>query len=127
LTQTDKKRPPYRICQICGRKRAAPEKSLGKWRMPPKKKTCYNCTSIQFDDFNDIIANRKILIKSKKEAEAVFPLRLLDMTNNKLIGNYNDSKSLRKSLNLYRAENPKSETKVIDGKYHDFTEHFRAS
>lgn len=92
--------------------------------MPSKKNTCYNCTSFDFESFNDIIANRRIVIKSKNEADTVYPLRVVDMTRGTVVGSYNDPKTLRRSLNFYRAENEKSKVKIVDKKWHDFTEYF---
>ena len=124
LNQSKTDRPPYKVCKICGRKRVSPEMRLGKWVMPPKKNTCYNCTSFDFESFNDIIANKRIVIKSKKEADTVYPLRVVDMTRGTLIGIYTDPKTLRRSLNFYRVENEKSKIKIVDKKWHDFTQYF---
>ena len=79
--------------------------------MPPKKNTCYNCTSFDFES-------------SKKEADTVYPLRVVDMTRGTLIGIYTDPETLRRSLNFYRVENEKSKIKIVDKKWHDFTQYF---
>jgi hypothetical protein len=123
-SENHNKRSPNKKCPVCGRKAVAPEMSFGKLVFPPKKK-CFNCTSLEAKVFKQINANKRILIKSQKQAEAVFPLTVLDLTNDKLIGKHDDFKSLRENLNKYRTDNPKSEIKIIDKKYHDFTPFFQ--
>ena len=96
------KRPPNKECPVCGRKSPAPETSFGKWVFPPQKK-CHNCTSLEHKVFKQINANKRILIKSQKQADAVFPLLVLDIDNDELVGIYHDFKSLRRDLNKYRS------------------------
>lgn len=122
ILDKDSKRPPNKICPVCGRRSLAPEKRDNDWYFPPKK-ICYNCTSLEFGDYDEINANRKILIKSTKEEKAVFPLKMFDINDNTHIGNYNDFKTLRNELNMYRSHNPDSKIKIIDTKFHDFTDH----
>lgn len=116
------KRPPYEVCKFCKRKTVAPEKIGDRWRSPPLKK-CNNCIALQSRTCNDLNVNRKILIKSRKEEQAVFPLLILDMMYCNLIGIYNDFKQLRRNLNKHLEDYPKSKIKIIDRKYHDFTDY----
>lgn len=116
-------RPKNRKCPVCGRMAVAPEQYFGKWVFPPQKK-CKNCTSLEFEVFEQIRANRKLKIRSQEQAESSLPLRVLDMTNKRLLGLYHDFPSLTKNLSKYRKENPKSRIKVIDTKFHNMTPYF---
>jgi len=120
------KKPANRECPICHRKSVGPEKgpTSKRWYFPSKKK-CHNCTSLEYRVFNQINANKRILIKSQKQADAVFPLVVLDIDNDELVGMYHDFRSLRRGLNKYRANNLRSKIKIIDKKYRDFTDYFQ--
>jgi hypothetical protein len=99
----------------------AAEKSGGNWVFPPKK-ICYNCTSLENAVFEYIRANKKVLIKSNKEIK--YPLLILDLESNKLIGQYNDLEKLNTRLVEYRKANPLAVLKVVDTKYKDYTGNF---
>jgi hypothetical protein len=116
------KRPRNKICSKCGRRSIAPEGGPN-WRFP-KNKMCFNCTSFLFEVFDQINANLRPLIKTIEQSKAVFPLIVLDTTENKSLGMFGDFRSLRRKLNMYRADYPKSKIKIIDRKYHDFTDYF---
>jgi hypothetical protein len=119
------KKPPNKICPKCGRKSLAPEGGPA-WFFP-KNKICQNCTSLKFGYFYEINANRRPLIKTVEQSQAVFPLSILDMTENELVGVFRDFKSLKRRLNGYRADYPRSRIKIIDKKYHDFTDYLISS
>jgi hypothetical protein len=117
-------RPPYKECEVCERKMVAPEKGPGgRWTVPPKK-VCNNCTSFLNKVFKYMNANRRILIKTKKEEVAVFPLLIINIPKSELIGTYHNFESIRNVLGKYREEIAKLNVKVIDRKYHDFTDYF---
>lgn len=86
---------------------------------------CNNCIALQSRTFDDLNVKRKKLIKSKDEMVAIFPLMLLDIRKDQLIGTYKDFRTLRRKMNEYLDDNPKSKDsiKIIDRKYHDFTDH----
>jgi hypothetical protein len=117
------RRPQNRTCTVCGRKAISPEKSDGKWYFRSTQK-CTNCIMLENNYFNEISKRKGILPKSVKESEAAFPLLVLDVTKNELIGKFDDPKVLRKKLNFYRAENLNSKILIIDTKFRDFTEYF---
>jgi hypothetical protein len=62
------------------------------------------------------------LPKRLEEAETV--LMILDRTTNELVGKFDNPDELRRKLDYYRAENPRSKIWVISMKYHDLTDIF---
>jgi hypothetical protein len=117
-------RGPNKICPVCKRKSLAPEKSGGRWYFPPKK-ICYNCVEFLNNGYDKVNANRRILVKTVKESEAIFPLTAFDRTENTYLGKFNDFESLRKELKEYTKTYPASDIRVIDDKYHNFADFFK--
>jgi hypothetical protein len=70
---------------------------------------------------SDITLRKRKLTKSIQESRDAFPLRILDRSLNKNLGLFQNPEDLKKELTLYRAEHPKSDIRIIDTKYHDFT------
>lgn len=118
------KRPKNRICKICNRKNISAEKSSdGTWHFRLKP-ICTNCSMLQDRFFDQINKGKRLIIKSVDQAEKVFPLFVLDITYNELIGKFYDAKTLKMKLEEYKIEYPKSEILIIDIQKHDYTEYF---
>lgn len=75
-------------------------------------------------DYSLIRANKRIKIKTVEQANKAFPLYVIDMTENEYVGRYDDFASLRKDFSLRRDECPNCKIKIMDTKYHDFTDYF---
>ena len=117
------KRPANKICPVCQRKTLAPEGGPNHWRFPPKK-LCYSCINLLHGNISDIKTNKKILVKSVKQSEAIFPLYIFDLDMNQIVGKFNDFESVRKELKELEETFPTFKFKVVDTKYHDFTDFF---
>jgi len=115
-------RPPNKRCIMCGRKRISPEtRSPGVWEYRSSS-VCTNCFMLTHNYIDAISTGKKTLkLKSIKESRGVFPLIILDRSLNKNEGIFDNPEDLKKKLNSYRAEHPKSDIKIIDMKYHDYT------
>lgn len=118
------KRPPNKLCVVCGRKEIKPEGSNTEvwfFRRVPK---CFKCVMLENEIIEEIKPGKRILIKSVKESEAAFPLRIFDKTKKELVGEFKKANDLRSRLNQYREANPRSKIMILDKKYHDFSDYF---
>jgi hypothetical protein len=116
-------RPPNKRCIKCGRKSIAPETTRrgGEWKFRGIQ-ICTNCFMLMNDYIYAIsTGKRRLKIKSVKESREAFPLIILDRSNNEYVGKFDNPKDLKKKLNSYRTEHPKSNIQIIDTKYHDYT------
>jgi hypothetical protein len=117
------KRPPYKRCKWCGRKKVAPEKGLTGWISIYKKDICDTCLSLEYDEFENVRTKKKRLIKSDKEAEDLLPLMMIDDAKKKT-KLYSDLRSLRKDLEKFSEEYRKSRIRIIDRQYHNLNDSF---
>ena len=115
-------KPRNRICKKCGRRSVAPETTRrgGEWKEKGRQ-ICTNCSLLDMGSISAISLRKRRLKKSVRESMEVFPLRILDRSLEVNVGIFYTPEDLKKELNSYRAEHPKSDIRIIDKKYHDYT------
>lgn len=115
-------RPSNKICIECGRRSVAPETTSrgGEWKFRGLQ-VCTNCIFLRNGNIDAIALRKRRLTKSIQESREVFPLRILDRSLNKDLGLFDNPEELRKKLDSYRKDHPKSDIRIIDKKYHDYT------
>lgn len=93
------------------------------WGFPPKKDICDSCLSLEYDEFKSVRTNKKRLIKSDKEADALLPLMMIDdaKKNTQL---YRDLKSLREDLERFDEGYRKSNIRIIDRQFNNLNDYF---
>jgi hypothetical protein len=118
------KRPQNKTCVWCGEKRVTPELRYGKWTIPPKKKVCDSCFSLDSDEFETVRTKRKRVIKSDKDAENHLPLMMIDDAKRKTQV-YTDLRSLRRDIKKKLDEGyRKSDLRIIDRKNYNLNDYF---
>ena len=117
------KRPPNKICKWCGRKKVTAEMMHNGWGFPPRKDICDSCLSLEYNDFKSVRTNKKRLIKSDNEADALLPLMMIDDAEEKT-QLYRDLKSLRKDLQKFDEGYRKSNIRIIDRQFNNLNDYF---
>jgi len=74
---------------MCKSKCLAPEGGNGNWTFA-KLKVCFNCRSFKYGSYDRIHANKRLKIKTVRQANNSLPLYLIDMTRNELLGTFED-------------------------------------
>jgi hypothetical protein len=118
-------RLPKLACPRCGRKRVYPEEMDGStssssyWRYR-RVKQCGNCMMVARGLYNEI---RKYKPKNK---ELLFPLNVLNITNNIWIGEFYDKQKIQEVIDRYQQQGEwRIDISVIYfPKYYDFTSYF---
>lgn len=101
-----------------------PELRDGKWRIPPKKKVCDTCFSLEYDEFETVRTKRKRVIKSDTNAEDHLPLMIIDDAKRKT-RIYTDLRSLRGDIKENLDEGySKSDIRVIDRQNYNHNDYF---
>ncbi|SRR5215203_5674162 len=116
-------KPPNRTCKWCGRKMVAPEMMHNGWGFPSKKEVCDSCLSLEYDEFKSVNTNRKVLIKSDKEAEALLPLMMINDAQ-KTTKLYYDLDSLREDLKKFDEGYRKSNIRIIERQFKNLNDYF---
>ena len=117
-------RPPNKFCLRCNRKSIYPEKMFGDW-FYPRQATCFDCLMIDCSRY-DQIRPRKPPSKMSDIAELLFPLTVVDTSNNTKIGEYNTKLEILSAVDKYKQER-KSRAKILVThypNYYDFTDYF---
>jgi hypothetical protein len=117
-------RPPNKTCLICGRKGIYPEKMFGNWFYPGEQ-TCFDCLMIRRCRF-DKIRVRKLPGKMNDRAELLFPLTVVDTSNNTKVGEYQTKQDVLTAVDNYKQER-KSRAKILVihyPTYYNFTDYF---
>ena len=117
------RRPPNKRCKWCGRNKVAPEMMHNGWGFPPKKDICDSCLSLEYDDFKYVRTNRKRLIKSDNEADALLPLMMIDDAKGKTYL-YTNVNSIKRALKRYDEGYRKSNIRIIDRKFYNVNDYF---
>jgi hypothetical protein len=89
LSLGETQRARNRICPMCKRKCLAPERGNGNWTFA-KLKVCFNCRSFKYGSYDRIHANKRLKIKTVRQANNSLRLYLIDMTRNELLGTFED-------------------------------------
>ena len=103
-------RPPNITCLQCGRKSIYPEKDFGDW-FYPREQTCFDCIMIRYNRY-DKIRSRKLPGKMNDRAELLFPLTVVDTSNNTKIGVYHTKQDVLTAVHNYKQER-KSRAKIL--------------
>jgi hypothetical protein len=117
-------RPPNKTCLICGRKSIYPEKMFGDWAYP-REQICFDCLMIGCSRY-DQIRPRKPPSKMSDKAELLFPLTVVDTSNNTKIGEYQNKEDVLAAADKYKQER-KSRAKILVIHYptfYNFTDYF---
>ena len=97
-------RLPNKNCLQCNRKTVYPEKMFGEW-FYPREQTCFDCLMISCSRY-DKIRPRKLPGKMNDRAELLFPLTVVDTSNNTKIGEYHNKEDfLLQLINTNKKEN----------------------
>jgi hypothetical protein len=97
-------RPSSKTCLGCSRKSVYPEKMFGDW-FYPREQICFDCLMIGCSRY-DQIRPRKPPSKMSDKAELLFPLTVVDTSNNNKIGNIITKKTYSLQLiNTNKKEN----------------------
>ena len=122
-TSVSDKRPPNARCKWCGEKKVTPELRYGKWTIPPKKKVCDSCLSLEYDEFKTVRTKRKRFIKSDKDARGHLPLMMIDDAKQKTQV-YTDLSSLGRDLKKFDEVYRKSNIRIIDRQNYNLNDYF---
>jgi hypothetical protein len=117
-------RPPNKTCLGCGRKSIYPEKLFGDWAYP-REQTCFDCLMIGCSRY-DQIRPRKPSSKMSDKAELLFPLTIVDISNNTNIGKYHNKEDVLVAVEKYKQER-KSRARILIIHYptfYNFTDYF---
>jgi hypothetical protein len=117
-------RPTNKTCLQCGRKSIYSEKDLDDW-FYPREQTCFDCLMIKCNRF-DKIRCRKLPGKMSDKAELLFPLTVVDTSNNTKIGEYHNKQEVLTAVDKYKQER-KSSAKILVihyPSYYNFTDYF---
>jgi hypothetical protein len=117
-------RPTNKTCLQCGRKSIYSEKDLDDW-FYPREQTCFDCLMIKCNRF-DKIRCRKLPGKMSDKAELLFPLTVVDTSNNTKIGEYHNKQDVLTAVDKYKQER-KSSAKILVihyPSYYNFTDYF---
>jgi hypothetical protein len=117
-------RPPNKICLSCGRKIVYPERMFGNW-FYPRDQTCFDCLMIGCSRY-DQVRPRKPPSKMSDRAELLFPLTVVDTSNNTKIGEFHTKQDVLYAVNKYKQER-KSRAKILIIHYptfYNFTDYF---
>jgi hypothetical protein len=117
-------RPTNKTCLQCGRKSIYSEKDLDDW-FYPREQTCFDCLMIKCNRF-DKIRCRKLPGKMSDKTELLFPLTVVDTSNNTKIGEYHNKQDVLTAVDKYKQER-KSSAKILVihyPSYYNFTDYF---
>ena len=95
-------RPPNNTCIQCNRKTVYPEKMFGDW-FYPREQICFDCLMIGCSRY-DQIRPRKPPSKMSDKAELLFPLTVVDTSNNTKIGEYHNKEDVLAAVDKYKQE-----------------------
>ena len=84
MTTRTTRRLPNKVCLNCSRKSIYPEKDFSDW-FYPREQTCFDCIMIRCNRY-DKIRCRKLSGKMSDKAELLFPLTVVDTSNNTKVG-----------------------------------------
>jgi hypothetical protein len=101
-----------------------PEKLFGDWAYP-RKQICFDCLMICCSRY-DQIRPRKPPLKMSDKAELLFPLTVVDTSNNTKIGEYHNKEDVHSAVHNYKQER-KSRAKILVIHYptfYNFTDYF---
>jgi hypothetical protein len=124
MTTRTTRRPPNKVCPNCSRKSIYPEKDLGDW-FYPREQTCFDCLMIRCNRY-DKIRCRKLSGKMSDKAELLFPLTVVDTSNNSNVGEYHNKQDVLAAVDKYKQER-KSRAKILVihySTYYNFTGYF---
>jgi hypothetical protein len=114
-------RPPNLTCRYCTRKKVYPQREGRVWRYPAER-LCFDCTMRQHPMFDEI---RKRRPRKAKSLSRAFPLTIMDITNNVLVGEYDTKDKIQKAIDRYRQRKSRASIIVINyPDYYDFTSYF---
>jgi hypothetical protein len=99
-------RPPNKTCLQCDRKCIYPEKVFGDW-FYPREQTCFDCLMIRCNRY-DKIKSRKLPGKMNDRAELLFPLTVVDTSNNTKVGEYHNKQDVLATVDEYKQERKSS-------------------
>jgi hypothetical protein len=99
-------RPPNKTCLICGRRSIYPEKDFGDW-FYPREQTCFDCLMIRCNRY-DKIRSRRLPGKMNDRAELLFPLTVVDTSNNTKIGEYHNKQDILAAVEKYKIKSKDS-------------------
>ena len=117
-------RPPNITCLQCGRKSIYPEKDFSDW-FYPRELTCFDCIMIRCNRF-DKIRFRRLPGKMNDRAELLFPLTVVDTSNNTKVGEYHNKQDVLAAVDKYKQDG-KSRAKILVIHYpsfYKFTDYF---
>lgn len=117
-------RLPNKNCLQCNRKTVYPEKMFDEW-FYPREQTCFDCLMIGWSRY-DQIRPRKPPSKMSDKAQLLFPLTVVDTSNNTKIGEYHNKEDVLAAVHKYKQER-KSRAKILIIHYptfYNFTNYF---
>jgi hypothetical protein len=117
-------RPSHNMtCKSCSRRKVYPEKAFGEW-FYPSERTCFDCVMVESGLFS-FIRTRKIPKKKNGKARTRFPLYVIDVTNNIVVGQYHYRKDVISAIKHYKNKRGPVEILVIHfPTYFDYSSYF---
>ena len=98
-------------CKRCSRRKVYPEKAFGEW-FYPSERTCFDCIMVGSGLFSFIRA-RKIPKKKNGKARTRFPLYVIDVTNNMVVGQYYNRKDVISAIKKYKNKRRETPVKIL--------------
>jgi hypothetical protein len=117
-------RPLNKTCLGCGRKTIYPEKMFGDW-FYPREQTCFDCLMIGCSRYDQTRA-RKPPAKMSNRTELLFPLTVVDTSNNTKLGEFHNKEEVLAAVDKYKQER-KSRAKILIihcPTFYNFTDYF---
>ena len=84
---------------------------------------CKSCASLEYDDFKNVSTNKKRLIKSDDEVDALLPLMMIDDAKGET-HLYTNVNSIRRALKRYDEGYRKSNIRIIDRQFYNVNDYF---